>query len=125
MLPKPASQLAPNKRILVCFWDMAQRPSRHCVTTLGKTADQLAGKGVAVILVHAAAGGPPKVKQWLTARTIAAPCGRVTADKEKEVLAGWGVVRLPWLILTDEKHVVQAEGFALSDLNHELKKTSK
>ena len=122
---KPASQLAPNKRILVCFWDMAQRPSRHCVTTLGKTADQLAGKGVAVILVHAAAGGPPKVKQWLTARTIAAPCGRVTADKEKEVLAGWGVVRLPWLILTDEKHVVQAEGFALSDLNHELKKTSK
>jgi hypothetical protein len=41
------------------------------------------------------------------------------------VLAGWGVVRLPWLILADRKHIVQAEGLGLSDLNHELKKTSK
>lgn len=122
---KPASELAPNRRALVCFWDMAQRPSRHCVATLGKMADQLAGKGVAVILVHAAGGDLPKVKQWLAARTIAAPCGRVPADNEKQVMAAWGVVRLPWLILADGKHIVRAEGLDLSDLNHELKKTSK
>jgi hypothetical protein len=33
----------------------------------------------------------------------------------------WGVQSLPWLILTDEQHIVQAEGFNIDELDDEIK----
>jgi len=32
----------------------------------------------------------------------------------------WGVKSLPWLILTDKKHVVAAEGFSIIDLDAKI-----
>jgi hypothetical protein len=32
----------------------------------------------------------------------------------------WGVQSLPWLILTDKKHTVVAEGFSLNDLDKQI-----
>jgi len=43
----------------------------------------------------------------------------VWAD-EKETIFAWGVKSLPWLILTDRKHIVRAEGFGLSELDEKL-----
>jgi hypothetical protein len=40
----------------------------------------------------------------------------VPGDAEKTRLA-WGVRSLPWLILTDQKRIVRAEGFALAELD--------
>ena len=36
----------------------------------------------------------------------------------------WGVRSLPWLILTDAKHVVRAEGFALTELDDKIEGTN-
>jgi hypothetical protein len=121
---KPAGELAPGKKILVCFWDVAQRPSRQCVTALGGMADGLAGKGVTVVLVHAAAGGPQKLREWLATAKVTAACGQVPAGQQ-QALSAWGAVRLPWLVLADEKHMVRAEGFGLADLDERIKETSR
>jgi len=32
----------------------------------------------------------------------------------------WGVKSLPWLILSNKQHIVQAEGFALSELDEKI-----
>jgi hypothetical protein len=37
-----------GKMILVCFWDMDQRPSRHCIAELAGRDEQLTQKGVTV-----------------------------------------------------------------------------
>jgi beta-lactamase regulating signal transducer with metallopeptidase domain len=43
-----------DKRVLLCFFDMSQRPSRHCVATLAKQADALRTKDVTAVMVQAA-----------------------------------------------------------------------
>jgi hypothetical protein len=48
-------------------------------------------------------------------------CESVGEDLEKTKFA-WGVKGLPWLILTDEKHVVLSEGLTLAQLDEALKK---
>jgi hypothetical protein len=48
------------------------------------------------------------------------PTGRIQGDLKKTKLA-WGVKSLPWMILTDDKHVVRAEGFALKELDEKIK----
>ena len=44
----------------------------------------------------------------------------IQADEEKTRFA-WGVRSLPWLILTDNRHVVIAAGFRLSELDEKIK----
>jgi hypothetical protein len=46
--------------------------------------------------------------------------GAITADIEKTRFT-WGVRSLPWLILTDSKHIIRAEGFNLSELDEKIK----
>jgi hypothetical protein len=48
------------------------------------------------------------------------PVGVIEGDSEKSRF-NWGVKSLPWLILTDKNHIVQAEGFALDELNEKIK----
>ncbi|MHC4646730.1 MAG: thioredoxin domain-containing protein [Planctomycetota bacterium] len=108
-----------DKRILVCFFDMEQRPSRNCVQRLNKKAKVLAGKGVFVVLVHAARAEKGKLEAWLEKRKIALPVGRIEGDVQK-VLRAWGVRSLPWLTLTDPKHVVTAEGFGPEELDDKI-----
>jgi hypothetical protein len=36
----------------------------------------------------------------------------------------WAVCSLPWLILTDSRHVVAAEGFGLSELDAKIEQIS-
>jgi hypothetical protein len=43
----------------------------------------------------------------------------VQVDEEKTRFS-WGVRSLPWLILTDKKHVVTDEGFSLAELDEKL-----
>jgi hypothetical protein len=88
-------------------------------------ADELAGKGVAMVLVHAAAGDPLKLREWLATAKVTAVCGQVPAGQEQTALSAWGAVRLPWLVLADEKHAVRAEGFGLADLNERIKETPR
>jgi len=113
-----------GRRLLVCFWNWEQRPSRHCIRQLVSRADELARKGVVVVCIHAAAIDEKTLRDWLTRNKIPFPAGSVPskgdAGAERKDLARWGVRGVPWLILTDEKHVVRAEGISLDRLDAKL-----
>jgi len=110
-----------GKPILLCFFDMSQRPSRRCLDVLAQQTDALQGKGVIVAAIQAAATDEDAWKTWVKERGGKFPLGRVRKDAEK-VKSVWGVQSLPWLILTDKNHKVRAEGFALDDLDNLLQR---
>jgi len=112
-------QLALDKRILICFFDMQQRPSRHLLSQLVQQAGQLQEKGVSVIAVQGAAFDENKLKEWVKENGVSFPVGVVQGDEEK-IRSAWGVKSLPWLILTDKEHVIQAEGLTIAELGAKL-----
>jgi hypothetical protein len=111
-----------NRAILICFFDMQQRPSRYCITQLAKQAKQLKEKGVIVVAVQASKVDESKLNDWVKKYNIPFPVGMMEGDAEK-ISFTWGVRSLPWLILTDKQHIVRAEGFGFEELDEEIKKT--
>jgi protocatechuate 3,4-dioxygenase beta subunit len=109
-----------GKIILVCFWDMQQRPSRHCMNQIVKQAAPLKQKEVIVIAVQASEIDEGKLKQWAKKNNVPFPVGMIPGDAEKTRFA-WGVKSLPWLILTDKQHLVVDSGFGLDELNDKIK----
>jgi hypothetical protein len=107
---------AAGRRLLVCFFDLSQRPSRHCVESLARRADELSGSGVTIIAVQAVALEEDALKTWVVEQGIRLPVGRVSGDVDKAKLT-WGIRSLPWLVLTDAEHVVRAEGFPPGELS--------
>ena len=110
---------AEGKMLLVCFWDMGQRPSRYCLTQLAAQAAPLGAKGVAIVAVHAAQVEGSALSQWIEQNKIPFQAGAIAGDIEKTKFA-WGVASLPHLILTDKKHIVVAEGFSPGDLDKQV-----
>ena len=110
---------AQNKKILVCFFDMNQRPSRNCIVQLAKQAECLKEKGVTALAVQAQKTAENTLREWAKINNISLPVGMVQGDDEKTRL-DWGVKSLPWLILTDTDHIVRAEGFGLAELNDKI-----
>jgi len=74
--------------------------------------------------VQAAATSDEIVNDWKSASPVSIPLGRVTEKTEKSKWA-LDVPALPWLILTDADHRVISEGFALEELDAEMKKLAK
>jgi hypothetical protein len=109
-----------DKMILVCFFNMDQRPSRNCMRQLSAKAQELKTKGVFVVVVHASKVDDNKLRLWLQKYQISFPVGMIKANIEKTRIA-WGVNSLPRLILTDKKHTVIAEGFAINELDKKIK----
>ena len=116
--------LEPNynkeKMVLVCFWDMNQRPSRNCIEQLNKMAQELKDQDIVIIAIQASKVGQAKLDEWANENDTPFPVGMVQADEERIRLA-WGVRLLPWLILTDHKHIVWAEGFNINALAGKIK----
>ncbi|MFC1793057.1 carboxypeptidase regulatory-like domain-containing protein [Planctomycetota bacterium] len=110
---------AQGKMVLVCFFDMNQRPSRHCLIQIAKQAEQLKNKGVIAIAVQASKMEQEALNQWVKKNNILFPVGIVQGDAEK-IRFSWGVRSLPWLILTDSKHTVRAEGLGLTELDDKI-----
>jgi len=104
-----------SRMLLVCFWDMNQRPSRNCMMQLAKEAEQLKEKRIAVVAIQASKVDENALKKWVKENNIPFQVGIVQGDEEKTSFA-WGVKSLPWLILTDREHVVTAEGFAVNEV---------
>jgi len=50
--------------------------------------------------------------------------GMVRGDAEKARFA-WGVKSLPWLILTDSKHIVRACGFPVAELDRKIQEAEE
>jgi len=109
-----------DKAFLICFFDMNQRPSRNCITELTNKAEQLKEKGLAVIGVQASKVNEDELDRLIQQSNIRFPIGTIKGDVERTLLA-WCVRSLPWLILTDNKNIVRAEGFAIAELDEKLK----
>jgi hypothetical protein len=105
-----------NKRILICIFDIQQRPSRHCCIQLARQNEQLQQKELSIIAVQASKIDPKYLAEWVQKHKIPFPVGTLKGDKEKTRMA-WGAKSLPWLILSDRAHQVVAEGFTLQELN--------
>jgi hypothetical protein len=115
-----SSEQAKDKRVLLCFFDMSQRPSRRMVRELGKRAHELKGKGVAVVCVQASKVDKNALDEWVKKCEISFPVGMVEGDEEK-IRFRWGAKALPWLILTDREHIVRQEGVNIDELDEKIK----
>jgi len=114
---------AAGKMILLCFFDMQQRPSRNCLRQLSSRAQQLNAGGVVIATVQISKVDEKTLAEWLKDNKMPFPVGMIDGD-EQQTRFTWGVKSLPWLILTDKKHIVIAEGFAVGELENRLKKES-
>ncbi len=111
-----------GKAICMCLFDMNQRPSRNCITQLAKQAKQLKEKDVTVIAVQASKVDENALHEWIKENNIPFPVGMIQGNEEK-VRFNWGIKSLPWLILTDRKHVITAEGFGIDELDDKIRQT--
>jgi beta-lactamase regulating signal transducer with metallopeptidase domain len=111
---------AKGKNVLLCFWDMNQRPSRRLIMELAKREKELEEKSVVVLLVHTLNVDVRKPQRFLNSYKIPFTCGSINNDTEK-VLFHWGVRAQPWLVLTNKKGVVRAGGFELNQLDDKLR----
>ena len=108
-----------DKALLLCFFNMNQRPSRNCLLQLSTRAQELRAKDVVVVAVQASKVDDSVLKDWVGKNNIPFAVGMVQGD-EKKTRFTWGVRSLPWLILTDIGNVVRAEGFSLAELDEKL-----
>ncbi|NQT04318.1 MAG: redoxin domain-containing protein [Planctomycetes bacterium] len=108
-----------DKMLLVCFFDMQQRPSRNCIMRLAKKAQELKAKDIVVVVVQSSQISENKLNEWIKKYNIPFTVGAITTDIEKTRFA-WGVRSLPWLILTDQQHIIHAEGFSLTELDEKI-----
>jgi len=116
------SEQAQDKMLLLCFWDMNQRPSRNCIIELGRRAEELKEKDVTTVAIQASEVDAKELNEWAKKNGIPFPVGMIQGDEAKTRF-NWGVKSLPWLILTDTEHIVKTKGFGLDELNHKLQET--
>ena len=108
-----------GRMILICFFDMQQRPSRYCIMQLAKRAQELKEKNIEVVAIQASKINENKLNEWANENNIPFTVGMVQGDEEK-IRFSWGVKSLPWLILTDDNHFVRSEGFGPNELNEKI-----
>jgi uncharacterized GH25 family protein len=109
-----------DKMILVCFFDMNQRPSRHCLTQLSTRAQELKAKDFFIIAIQAAKVSSDELNTLVKESGISFPVGTIEGDVN-ETRFNWSVRSLPWLILTDTEHIVRADGFGINELNEKIR----
>jgi hypothetical protein len=86
---------------------------------LVKKSGDFSEKGISVLCVHAGDAGQAALNEWLKDHNVPFAAKTITQDAEKTRFA-WGVKSLPWLILTDNKHIVEANGFSLAELDEKI-----
>jgi len=115
-----AREAAPaGKPILLCLFDIDQRPSRRFARLVSEQHDALKQKGITVLGLQAVIAPAESLKEWKAANPVPFAVGRVAEKSDKTKWAS-EVESLPWLILTDGDGRVTAEGFALEELETKL-----
>jgi hypothetical protein len=108
-----------NKRLLLCFFDFQQRPSRNMILQMARQAGSLVQQDIVMAAVQASQIESDKLQAWAKDNNLPFPVGSITGNIET-IRTAWGVKALPWLILTDRNHIVTAEGFGLDELGKKL-----
>ena len=107
------------KAVLLFFWDMNQRPSRHFVKELWGKAELLKNKSVSVVLVNETNVDKNKLDSWLEKNGIQFE-SIILGENSKKIKEKMGVQGLPWIILTDAERKVIAEGISVNELESTL-----
>jgi hypothetical protein len=115
----PARERIAGRSMLLCFCDMNQRPSRHGLAALAPQAEKLKKRGVVVLILQTVESEETAWAQPAGESELPWPVQTVKGDARKTRLT-WGIRSLPWLILTDNRHIVTAEGFAVNELADKL-----
>jgi len=113
-----------GKPVLLCLFDIEQRPSRRFVRQLAKQYDALRQKGLTILGLQAAVTTAESFKEWKDANPVPFPVGHL-AEKAANTKWASDVESVPWLILVDGERRVTAEGFALDELESKLKDVAK
>ncbi|MBN2590959.1 MAG: redoxin domain-containing protein [Sedimentisphaerales bacterium] len=108
-----------DKNILFCFFEIEQRPARNSILELNKKAAELNNKGIEIIAVQASTIEQNTLDEWIKENNISFQIGMIKENAEQTQF-NWGVKALPWLILTDKEHIVQAEGFSIGELDEKI-----
>ena len=69
--------------VLVCSFDVQQRPSRNCVVQLNRQADQLQDRGVTVVAVQALQIEQSALDKWLKEQGISIAVGTIEGDADR------------------------------------------
>ncbi|MBN2591286.1 MAG: redoxin domain-containing protein [Sedimentisphaerales bacterium] len=117
----PARTSIQDKSLLVCFFDMEQRPSRNCILELSQKAQELKSKDIEIIAVQASKIEQEYLDNWAKENNMDFPIG-IIKENQEQTLFNWDVKALPWLILTDKEHIVQTEGFSINELDNKIEK---
>jgi len=104
-----------GKSVVLVFWDMEQRPSRRALTQLARQNEAMTQKNLVVIAVDISGTASEDLKTWKTDYDIPFTVAPIKGDFEETKL-DWGVKSLPWLILTNKKHVVTGEGLSIEEV---------
>ena len=109
-----------NKRVLLCFFDCQQRPSRHLIRQVAGQHEALRQKGLRVLGVQATVIPSRSFQEWKGSNAFPFPVGQVAKQSQQ---TAWvtGIASLPWLVLTDGQRRIVAEGFALEEIDAKLK----
>jgi len=118
-----------GKSILVCFWKMSHDESRDYMRQLAIRSGELAKKDIIIVGVQIWIRNEKQLRRWLARNKINFSVSMLPdlweQEPEQRATYRWGVQnRVPWLILTDNQHVVRAEGFALEALDEKIQETS-
>jgi len=119
-----ASDAPEGKPLLICLFDLEQRPSRRCVRLLHEQSDALSGKGLVVVVVQASVVPDATLRDWKASMPVSFPVGRVPAKSPSTRWAA-DVPSLPWLILVGSNGKVASEGFAIDELGERLGEIDK
>ncbi|MBN1973930.1 MAG: hypothetical protein JW787_09855 [Sedimentisphaerales bacterium] len=117
-----------GKRILLCLWDMEQRPSRNCITQLSQKADKLKEKNICVIAAHVPGIEQAALEKWIKENNIPFQTGILKNKPLSEIINEskrkpytWETESLPGLILTDSKHAITNMDLSLTELDKIIK----
>ena len=112
-----------EKRLLICFFDYAQRPARRYVMQLNDRLAELREQSIEIIAVQASKTIGDALHQWIRKMNISIPVTTITGDID-EIRFIWNVQSFPWLILTDREHIVTAKGIRLEELDANIERDS-
>ena len=119
LCPALARLQTDGRLLLLCFVDIAQQSSKQFLMDLARKADVLDAKDVIVVVVRTSTIDIRPYDAFAKANHIPF-CHKPAGDDFAARKASRGIKSVPWLILTDKKHDVVAEGFGLGELDQKL-----
>ena len=117
-----ATTVPAGKPLLICLFDLSQRPSRRFLRSLTEELDVARRHGLVVVGIQAAPDSTGALREWQSANPLPFPVGVVSRETPATKWAA-EFASLPWLILTDKTRKVVAEGFELDALETKLQET--